>query len=37
MSLQKEDICSSDSSSEDPTDDEEEDLVSILGIVPNLP
>jgi hypothetical protein len=37
MSLQKEDICSSDSSSEDPTDDKEEDLVSILGIVPNLP
>jgi hypothetical protein len=37
MSLQKEDICSSDLSSEDPTNNEEEDLVSILGIVPNLP
>jgi hypothetical protein len=37
INLQKKDICSSDSSSEDPTDNEEEDLVFILGIVPNLP
>jgi hypothetical protein len=36
MSLQKENICSSDSSSEDPTNDKEKDLVSILGIVLNL-
>ncbi|KAI7969250.1 hypothetical protein EIK77_000072 [Talaromyces pinophilus] len=37
ISLQEEDLYSSDPSSKDPTKDKKEDLESVLGFIPSLP